>query len=101
MSLDRTRLEAQLARAKDELGIWVKSLESQGVAAEGHRADPQWRHLNARKRQIARRLATVTEIERVNAECEQRKAEAASSDNMPEEPEPVAPKAKKEKKAKA
>ena len=97
MSLDRTRVEQQLARAKEELGVWSKALEQDGVSSDAHRADPRWRSLNARVRQISRRLRTIGTIEKVNADCETRKAENAAAAEAPPEP---APKAKKDKAAK-
>lgn len=99
MSLDRSRIESQLSLAKDDLSKFVKTLEGQGVAATGLRSNPRWRNLNAKVRQISRRLNAVAEIERVNAECAAKKAAA---DDVAIEPEPEpAPKPKKEKKAKA
>ncbi|MCC7420497.1 MAG: hypothetical protein IT428_09460 [Planctomycetaceae bacterium] len=97
MSLDRTRVEQQLARAKEELGAWAKALEQDGVASDAVKGDPRWRNLNARIRQISRRLNSIGNIEKVNAECETRKAEAASAE-VEAAPEPTpAPKAKKAK----
>lgn len=96
MSLDRTRVEQQLARAKEELGAWAKALEQDGVASEAVKGDPRWRNLNARIRQIARRLRAIGSIEQVNAACETRKTEAAAEVEAPPEPAP-APKAKKAK----
>lgn len=104
MSLDRTRVEQQLSRAKEELGTWVKALEQQGVASDAHRADPRWRSLNARVRQIGKRLKAIGGVEKVNAECETRKAEKAAAAEAADEPAPPpepAPKAKKEKGEKA
>lgn len=96
MSLDRTRVEQQLVRAKEELGIWTNALTLEGLAADAHRGDPRWRSLNARIRQISRRLRTIGGIEKVNAECETRKNEIAEEVEAPPEPAP-APKAKKAK----
>lgn len=101
MSLDRSRIESQLALAKDDLSACVKSLEKQGVASSGFRTNPKWRSLNAKVRQIARRLTAVAEIERVNSECAARKAEQDSPEAAAEAPAPEPVKAKKEKKAKA
>lgn len=96
MSLDRTRVEQQLARAKEELGAWAKALEQDGVASDAVKGDPRWRNLNARIRQIARRLKAIGSIEQVNADCETRKTEAAAEVEAAPEPAP-APKAKKAK----
>lgn len=75
MPLSRTILERQLQEAKDALAEWVKNLAAKGVERAQHRKDPRWRQLNADINAIRRRLAAVAEVEAINADVAQRKAD--------------------------
>jgi hypothetical protein len=80
MGLDRTILERQLALAQSELTACESTLSGSGTEQGEFKRDPQWRSLNARRRQIATRLQSAGKIEKRNADLEQRRAAKASGE---------------------
>jgi hypothetical protein len=74
MPLDEATLKSQLDRANTELVAWVKTLESQGVAAE-RRKNPKWRELNATCNSLRGRLKAVAAVKAREEEAAQRKTQ--------------------------
>ena len=68
MGTSRQITETQLGNAKAALAVRVKALQDKQVDPKKFKSDPQWRKLEARVRQIARRLRTVASVEAVNAD---------------------------------
>jgi hypothetical protein len=64
-----------LDHARAALAVRVETLKAKGVDAKKFRADPQWRRLDARVRQINMRLRKIAEIEAVNVEIAKLKVE--------------------------
>src|SRR5260370_36317584 len=75
MGTSRRITESQLDHARAALAVRVKALKDKGVDAKKFRADPQWRRLDARVRQINMRLRKIAEIEAVNVEIAKLKVE--------------------------
>ena len=75
MPLPRDTLEHQNKIAKDALARWVAVLAEKGIERAAFRRNPKWRQLNAECNQIKRRLNRVAEIEAINQEVAQRKAD--------------------------
>ena len=75
MSLNETTLSRQLGRAKEDLTVWGKTLESNGVSTAERRKDATWRHLNAAYNTIRNRLKAVAAIKSRNEDAAKRKAE--------------------------
>ncbi len=78
MGTSRKTTESQLEQAKASLGLRVKALQQKGVDAKKFKSDPKWRELDAVVRQINSRLRKIAEVESVNAELIQLKAENAA-----------------------
>jgi hypothetical protein len=57
-----------LGHAKAALAVRVKTLQDKQIDPKKFKTDPQWRKLEARVRQISRRLRTVAGVEAVNAD---------------------------------
>ena len=74
MGQNRPNLEWQLSHASTELSNCEKHLDQQGLAAEARPRHPKWRHLNARCRQLRKRLSSVATVEANNESLQQRKA---------------------------
>ncbi|HEY2252399.1 MAG TPA: hypothetical protein VGH74_15105 [Planctomycetaceae bacterium] len=75
MGTSRKITETQLDHAKAALAVRVKTLQGKNVEPKKFKADPQWRNLDARVRQIAGRLRTLTDIEAVTADVARLKEE--------------------------
>jgi hypothetical protein len=84
MGLDRSILERQLALAQAKLAACESTLSGSGTEQGEFKRHPQWRSLNARRRQIATRLQSAGKIEKRNAELEQRRAAKAAGDGNEE-----------------
>lgn len=69
----RVRLQTQLQLANDELTHHQEALDTRGVAADARKKDPKWRHLNARCRDLRKRMARIDEITALDEEVKQRK----------------------------
>jgi hypothetical protein len=78
MGLDRGILERQLKLASAELLGCEGTLEAKGITGDARKRNPTWRSLNAKCRQIKRRLRSVEALEKLDEELQQRKAEKAS-----------------------
>ncbi|MBX3444942.1 MAG: hypothetical protein KF774_21255 [Planctomyces sp.] len=76
--MNRQSLERQIVLAANRLETKTAELNSRGVAAGAHRADPAWRSLNASHRQLKARLRRIGEIEQLDADLKARKAGGAS-----------------------
>jgi hypothetical protein len=70
-------LERQLNLAETELQSWNKILDGKGVDTKGRRKDTRWRSLNARRRQITKRLKAAAAVVALDEEVKQRRASAA------------------------
>lgn len=68
MGTSRKITETQLDHAKAALAVRVKKLQGKQVEPKQFKTDPQWRNLDARVRQIAMRLRTLTDVEAVTAD---------------------------------
>jgi hypothetical protein len=68
MGTSRKITETQLGHAKAALAVRVKTLQDKQIDPKKFKTDPQWRKLEARVRQISRRLRTVAGVEAVNAD---------------------------------
>ena len=68
MGTSRKITESQLDHAKAALAVRVKTLQGKQVDPKKFKTDPQWRNLEARVRQIARRLRTLADVEAVTAD---------------------------------
>lgn len=75
MGTSRKITESQLDHAKAALAVRVKALQGKQVEPKKFKTDPQWRRLDARVRQIARRLGTLAGVEANNAEVARLKEE--------------------------
>lgn len=78
MPLTRSSIERQLTQAEAALNTRVSTLDGEGVEEKARRRDPRWRQLDARRRQLKRRLIAISAVEEREKECESRKVEAAS-----------------------
>ena len=83
MGLKRPVLERSLSFVVEDLGQLVKVLESRGVASKAFKRHPKWRELNAKCRQIRRRINAVDVIVARDAECVRQKAEKAAAAAAP------------------
>jgi len=63
MALDRAVLERQLSDIKNRLTACEQALASAGIPADGLVRQPSWRHLDADRRQVARRLRAAAAVE--------------------------------------
>jgi hypothetical protein len=79
MSLDEATLKRQLGRANENLAVWVKALDTKGVAATGRRKDARWRQLNSACNAIKTRLKAVAAIKTREEAVAQHKAEKLSA----------------------
>ena len=95
MSLDEATLKRQLGRANEDLAVWVKVLETNGVAAADRRKNATWRHLNSACNTIRTRLKAVAAIKSREEQVAQHKAEKLAAAVTEKEPK----KAGKEPKA--
>jgi hypothetical protein len=68
MGTSRKITESQLSHAKAALAVRAKTLQDKQVEPKKFKNDPQWRNLEARVRQIARRLRTLADVEAVTAD---------------------------------
>jgi hypothetical protein len=75
MSLDEATLKRQLGRANEDMAVWIKVLETNGVLAANRRKDATWRRLNSATNTIRRRLKAVAAISARDEEAAKRKAE--------------------------
>jgi hypothetical protein len=75
MGLTEATLSRQLERAKEDLTVCVKVLETQGVATTQRRKNAKWRHLNAQYNAIRGRLKAVEAVKTRNEDAAKRKAE--------------------------
>jgi hypothetical protein len=75
MGTSRKITESQLDHAKAALAVRVKALQGKQVEQKKFKTDPQWRKLDARVRQIARRLGALAGVEANNAEVSRLKEE--------------------------
>ncbi len=75
MGTSRKITESQLDHAKSALAVRVKALQGRQIEPKKFKTDPQWRKLDARVRQIARRLGALAEVEANNAEVARLKEE--------------------------
>ena len=63
MALKRAVLERQLTRIKNNLSNCEQALTSAGVGQEQWSREAAWRHLDADRRQVMRRLRAASAIE--------------------------------------
>ncbi len=77
--MDRERIERQLKQAENELAAWEKELDSRKVAAEERKKNTKWRHLDADRRALVRRINAVKAVEAREADALARKAEGAEA----------------------
>ena len=63
MALKRGVLERQLTQIKSNLAACEQALTSAGVAQDRWSRQPEWRHWDADRRQITRRLRAAAAIE--------------------------------------
>jgi len=63
MALDRAVLERQLTEIRSKLTACEQALKSAGIAQEQMSRQPAWRHCDADRRQIMRRLRAAAAIE--------------------------------------
>ena len=63
MALDRAVLERQLTDIQSKLTACEQALNSAGVAQDQMLRQPAWRHWDANRRQITRRLRAAAAIE--------------------------------------
>jgi hypothetical protein len=75
MGTSRKITETQLDHAKAALAVRVKKLQDKQVEPKKFKTDPQWRMLDARVRQIAMRLRTLSGVESNNSEVARLKEE--------------------------
>jgi hypothetical protein len=72
MALDRAVLERQLSEIRSNLTACEQALNSAGVAQDQMFRQPAWRHWDANRRQITRRLRAAAAVaqrgERTKAE---------------------------------
>lgn len=79
MGLKRPVLERTLSFVTEDLTNLVKVLETRGVEVKAYKRDPKWRELNAKSRQIRRRIRAVEAIVARDAECVRLKAEKVAA----------------------
>lgn len=84
MPLKRPVLDLQLKNATAALDQRCAVLDSKGVAVDARKKDSKWRELNARCRQIRRRIGAVEAIVARDAECERVKAERLAAEDAGE-----------------
>jgi hypothetical protein len=63
MALKRAVLERQLTRIQKELAACEQVLTAAGLAQDQWSRQPAWRHWDADRRQVARRLRAAAAIE--------------------------------------
>ena len=80
MAVDRDLLTRQIQRADVDLSERVKALDANGVDAKNRKLDPHWRRLNARCRQLKRRLRAAQSIVDRDQEVAARKEAAATAE---------------------
>ena len=80
MAVDRDLLERQLQHANAALTERVKALDAGGVETKQRRLDPKWRSLNARCRQLRRRIRAAQVLLDLDQELKRRKAEAVAQE---------------------
>ena len=73
MGMKRENLEWQLQRASTELTAFEQQLDQEKVPAETRPRNAKWRNINARCRQLRRRLLAVGRVEANNVEVAKRK----------------------------
>ena len=67
MPLTRETLERQYAQSQARLDKAVAELKESGIAEAEMKRQPKWKHANADRRAIKKRLAAVTEKESITA----------------------------------
>ncbi len=78
--MKRDLLERQLNTAKTKLESRVSALKAAGIAEDAYAKDPDWRNLDATRRQAATRLVAVGAIEKREADALARKEGGDSSE---------------------
>ena len=71
--MDRERIERQLKKAEQDLVDCEKQLDKEKVAPEQRSRNAKWRHADADRRAMKRRLLAVMEIEEREAAALERK----------------------------
>jgi hypothetical protein len=95
MSLDEATLKRQLGRANEDMAVWIKVLETKGIAHDSRRKNATWRKLNSACNTIRTRLKAVAAIKTREEQVAQHKVDKLSAAVVEKEPK----KAGKEPKA--
>ncbi len=80
MGTSRSITERQLAEARTSLQKHSEKLTAAGVTKENFSRDTKWRQIDAKIRQIYKRVTKIGEVEALDAELKQRKTEAAQAE---------------------
>lgn len=75
MGTSRQITESQLTEARHALKLRSEKLAADGIEPDKMKRDPKWRHLSAQARKIVGRLKKLSEVEALDAELAQRRAE--------------------------
>lgn len=80
MGTSRATTERQLSEVRTKLQKHSETLAADGVSKEDYPTDTKWRQIDAQVRQIKKRLDKIGELEALDAELKQRKAETADAE---------------------
>lgn len=75
----RAVLERQLKLAEEDLALFEKRLDADGVESAKRRRNTKWRELSANLTQLRKRLSAVAKVEANDAAVAQRKSGAAEA----------------------
>jgi hypothetical protein len=75
MLKDRKRLERTLSLAEKAQSTFEEKLTASGVADKARKKNTTWRHLDASRREVKRRLLAVALVEQREVVALQRKAD--------------------------
>lgn len=101
MPLDEATLKRQLGRANEDLAVWVKHLDTKGVAAPARRKDATWRKLNSACNMIKTRLKAAATVKARDEQVAQHKTDKLAAAVAEKEPKKPGKEPKPGKEAKA